>query len=66
MLEAHDRWTRLWEFHRDEMRACRDGLRVQVDRDRDGLADSLGMESVVRNIHPNIGPRRVMTRPWRW
>jgi hypothetical protein len=66
MQEGNERWARLWEHHRDEMRAARDGLRVQVDRDRDGLADSLGMESVVRSVHPNVGPRRTMARPWRW
>lgn len=66
MQEGNERWRELWLFHRDEMRATREGLKVQVDRDRNGLADSLGMESVVKSVHPNVPPRRRMQRPWRW
>lgn len=65
-FQESERWRGLWEHHRDEMRGARDGLKVQVDRDRDGLADHLGMESIVKSIHQNMAPRRTMRQPWKW
>jgi len=65
-FQDSERWRNLWEFHREEMKAARDGLRIQVDRDVDAMADSLGPDPVLRSIHPNLAPFRRMATPWRW
>lgn len=62
----NERWRALWEEHRDEAKAAKAGLRIKVDRDRDGRQDHLGHEAVTRQLQPNVPPRRRWRRDGRW
>lgn len=62
MRQPNERWMELFAMHRDEARIAKEGLRITVDRDRDGRADTEGKEAGVQPIVPNIPPRRVLRR----
>lgn len=57
-MQANERWRELWEYHRDEARAAKDGLRPVQDRDQTGIPDNKGRQAVVMSVHPNTPPRR--------
>lgn len=58
MRQPNARWEELFAMHRDEAKVAKAGLRITVDRDRDGRADSEGKEAVTKSIVPNVPPRR--------
>ena len=59
----NDRYHELWVYHRDQAIGAAAGLRLKVDRDRDGLADSLAREPGSRSVHRNLPPRRYTRNP---
>jgi hypothetical protein len=63
--QNNDRMFTLWQHHKSEAQREREGLRMKVDRDRDGVADSLAREPGSRSVFPNLPPRR-WTRNPKW
>lgn len=49
-----ERLKTLWDYHAGQSKAMETGLRVTVDRDRDGNADSLAKVATAQSIHVNL------------
>lgn len=65
MRQNNQRWRDLYDMHRDDARLARNGLRITVDRDRDGTQDHEGKEAVIKPITPNVPPRNTLrSRKW--
>ena len=65
-MQANDRWQKLWDFHREEARAAKTGVKPIQDRDQSGTPDNVGRQPVAMSVHPNMPPRRRTRFPGRW
>lgn len=61
----NERWSALWDHHKEQMVLELEGISFQSDRNRDGQADSQAREELQKAYHVNTPPRRRLRDP-RW